>query len=316
MMQPGPLIVDVEGTTLSAADKDILSHPAVGGVILFQRNYDDPAQLQYLVAAMREVRPNLMITADQEGGRVQRFREGFTELPASRHYGELYDSDPDQARELLRYYTRTMVTELQAAGVTVCLSPVLDLDYQLSEVIGRRSYHSCPNVVAELAGIVTETMQELGMPVVAKHFPGHGAVKADSHVELPVDDRALHSFHQTDLKPFVHLLNRLDAVMPGHLLVPKVDPKYPASLSKQWVTSILRQELGYQGLVISDDLSMGAMKQFGHYLDRVSLALEAGCDMLLTCNNRESVEASLQALEGYKNPTSQARIQQLINKTM
>lgn len=315
-MKPGHIVIDFEGHRLTTEDKALLVHPQVGGVILFARNYADSFQLQYLVQEIKALRSNLLIMADQEGGRVQRFREGFTALPAFRSFGDIYNTDEQKSKELLRYYTRTMVSELQAAGLNCCLSPVLDLDYEMSEVIGSRSLHSDPNIVTELGRVVIDTMHELNMPVVAKHFPGHGAVAADSHKELPVDPRSFQIFRENDLVPFCNLLQSVDAIMPGHLLIPMVDAELPTSLSRVWLTDILRTELRFQGSIISDDLTMGALSQFGGYTDRAQLALEAGCDLLLICNNRQGVEEVLDGVEQYHNPISQARVQSLINRTM
>lgn len=294
--RPGPLIVDVAGTRLSAADEHLLAQPAVGGVIIFTRNYRDPVQLAELTAAMRAVRPNLLITADQEGGRVQRFREGFTRIVPMRAIGALARRDRAAGRHAAREIGWLLAAELTRAGVDMPLAPVVDLDYGASTVIGDRAFGRDPALVAELAQALAEGLHAGGSAATAKHFPGHGYVIADSHAELPVDERDRNGM-QDDLAPYAGLINTgLDSLMMAHVRYPRID-ELPASLSRRWITGILRGEYGFDGCVFCDDLSMGGAAAIGDYRERARLAQAAGCDYLPVCNDRAAALALLDAVD-------------------
>jgi beta-N-acetylhexosaminidase len=305
----GPLMVDIAGTELGAEDVRVLSHPLVGSVILFTRNYRDPSQLAALTAAIRALRtPHLLIAVDQEGGRVQRFREGFTRLPAMRLLGRRFDEDRRDALGLAQSVGWLMASELRAVGVDFSFAPCVDLDYGVSEIIGDRAFHSDPDAVAALAVATLSGMREAGMPAVAKHFPGHGAVVADSHVALPVDRREFADL-EADMRPYRPLIdNNLAGIMAAHVVFPAVDA-LPASLSKRWIAGILRGEMGFHGCVFADDLSMAGAVAFGGVIARTELALAAGCDVLPICNDRHSVELVLEAFgANVGSAASQARL--------
>lgn len=301
------LLIDLEGTELTLEDSELLLHPKVFGIILFTRNYHSIKQLQSLTKAIKTLRSDLFIAVDQEGGRVQRFRENFTILPAMQSFGEQYEKNPDLAKSRLQQTIRIMVEELQSVGVDFSLVPVLDINHDLSEIIGERSFHSNPNIVIELARIVIETMRQGGMPATGKHFPGHGGVVLDSHLSLPVDERSKQVLWETDLKPFAMLSQELDAIMPAHVVYPAVDSN-PVGFSSIWLQTILRQQLKFNGVIISDDLSMAGAAAMGDYVTRAEKALSAGCDLLIICNNRKGVIEVLEATRGHTNANSQQRI--------
>jgi beta-N-acetylhexosaminidase len=306
-MSLGPLMVDVAGLELDAADRELLAHPAVGGVILFTRNYRDPQQLQALTATIHAVRsPPLLIAVDHEGGRVQRFRPGFSALPSARRIGQAFDADPQQGLAMARALGWLMAAELLACGVDFSFAPCVDLDYGLS-FLGDRAFHARAATVAQLAIAYAHGMREAGMAATAKHFPGHGAVVADSHVALPVDRRELADL-DADLLPYRRLIaNALPCIMVAHLLFPAVDT-LPASFSRRWIEGVLRGQLAFHGLVVSDDLGMGAATAMGSLTRRVEGALSAGCDVALACNDRPGVERLLSELRVPIDPTSQLRL--------
>ena len=310
-MTLGPLMVDVEGTELTAEDRRVLAHPLVGAVILFTRNFSTVTQLEELVRDIRAVRkPPLLVTVDHEGGRVQRFRAGFTELPPQRAIGRAYDLDPDAGRRLAWQCGWLLAAELRAVGVDLSFTPCVDLDYGVSEVIGDRAYHRDPDVVATLAIACIQGMRAAGMAAAAKHFPGHGAVVADSHKALPVDRRPLAELGD-DLLPYRRLVdNGLTAVMAAHVLFPEVD-EAPAGFSRRWIQQELRWGLGFTGAVFSDDLSMGGAAFAGSVPERARRALAAGCDILSVCNDRAAVLATLDELAGEADPLSQVRLARL-----
>jgi len=293
-MSLGPLMIDIAGTELTAEDIKVLSHPLVGSVILFTRNYRDIAQLTALTAAIRALRsPQLLIAVDHEGGRVQRFREGFTPLPPARLLGRRYDQDRREGLSLAHAVGWLMASELRTVGVDFSFAPCVDLEYGVSEIIGDRSFHKDPDVVAALGVAVMSGMREAGMAAVAKHFPGHGAVIADSHVALPVDRRKFVDL-EADIRPYRPLIdNNLAGVMGAHVVFPAVDP-LPASLSQRWITGVLRRELKFHGCVFTDDLSMAGAAAFGGVIDRVGHAFAAGCDVLPICNDRQAVQSVLE----------------------
>ena len=311
-MTLGPLMLDVAGLELTPEDRELLAHPAVGGVILFARNYESPEQVKALVDAIHTARePRVLVAVDQEGGRVQRFRDGFTRLPPLACLGELYDSDRNRARHLAQVTGWLMAAELRAVGVDISFAPVLDLDYGVSTVIGNRALHRRPEVVAELAHAYQGGMHEAGMAATGKHFPGHGAVVADSHQELPVDPRSYADMAQWDMVPFERMIHYgLAAVMMAHVVYAEVDTN-PAGFSPFWIQEVLRNRLGFQGLVFSDDLNMEAAAYAGDHSDRARISLEAGCDMVLVCNAREQAGRVAEALAEYSNPVTHTRLARL-----
>jgi beta-N-acetylhexosaminidase len=307
----GPLMVDVAGLELSAEDSELLRHPLVGSVILFTRNYESSEQLSKLVADIHAVRsPALIVAVDQEGGRVQRFRPEFSRLPSPRRIGHEFDLDSRQGVALARSMGWLMAAELRAHGVDLSFAPCVDLDYGISEVIGDRAFHSKAEVVAQLALAYVNGMKDAGMAATAKHFPGHGAVVADSHLSLPVDRRDWSELGE-DLLPFRRLIaNGIPGVMVAHILFPAVAPE-PASLSRRWIQNALREELRFEGAVFTDDLSMGGAKEMGSFGDivaRASAALEAGCDVLPVCNDRPAVVKLLDELQFEVQPSSHLRL--------
>lgn len=311
-MTLGPLMLDVAGPELCAEDRELLAHPAVGGVLLFARNCESPQQLVHLVGEIHASRdPHLLVAVDQEGGRVQRMREGFTRLPPLGCLGELYDSDRARAKHLAHTLGWLMAAEVRAVGVDISFAPVLDLDYGLSKVIGNRALHRHPESVAALAQAYQGGMQAAGMAATGKHFPGHGAVEADSHLEPPVDPRRYEDIAQWDMVPFERMIDHgLAAVMMAHIVYSRVDAN-PAGFSRYWIQAVLRETLGFQGVVFSDDLSMAGAAIAGSHTDRAALALEAGCDMVLVCNDRANAVAVAQLLENHCNPVSHSRLARL-----
>jgi beta-N-acetylhexosaminidase len=290
-------MLDIGGADLDGVDRERLRHPLVGGVILFSRNYDSPQQLRRLSHEIHVLRnPPLIIAVDQEGGRVQRFREHFTALPAMRVLGRAWDESPHRARVLARATGLVMAAELRAHGIDLSLAPVLDVDHGNSSVIGDRAFHSDPQVVAELARNLALGMRDGGMASVGKHFPGHGYVQADSHLQVPVDDRSYTEIERCDMLPFRRLASSvLGGVMPAHVIYPQIDQR-PAGFSSVWLTTILRGALGFRGVIFSDDLSMEGAAAAGDIRARAETALHAGCDMALVCNAPTSADELLDNL--------------------
>ena len=311
-MSLGPVMLDIEGVTLTPADRDLLREPAVGGVILFTRNYESPVQIADLVAEMRALRsPPLLIAVDHEGGRVQRFREGFSAIPAMRQIGHEYDREPDGALALARQAGWLIASELRAVGVDLCFAPCVDLDWGVSEIIGDRAFHSTPTAVGDLATEFSRGLRSGGMVAVLKHFPGHGAVVADSHLQLPVDRRDYGTVLD-DMQPYERLIsNGLAAgVMLAHVVYREMDD-LPAGFSQFWIGRELRGRLGFGGAVFCDDLSMKATTAYGSMRRRAQRALDAGCDMILVCNDRRGAEQAVLALNDYSNPLSLVRLARL-----
>lgn len=287
----GSLMLDIGGTYLTAADRHLLRQPEVCGVILFARNIEHPQQVRELCQTIRAVRSDLLIGVDQEGGRVQRLRQGFVALPAM---GQLIDAaNPEQLAADCGWL---MAWEVLAMGIDFSFAPVLDLNYGRSTVIGLRSFGADADTVERLAGAFLTGMHAAGMPAVGKHFPGHGWVTADSHVDIPVDERSFAEINQADLQPFKRLKHQLAGMMPAHVIYPQVDTA-PAGFSKIWLQDILRQQLGYTGVLFSDDLSMAGAHVAGDAAQRVLAALSAGCDVGLLCNDRAAAELALSALQ-------------------
>lgn len=308
-MSQGPLMLDLAGTELSESEREMLQHPAAGGIILFSRNYESPEQIQKLIAEIRSLRsPSLLVAVDQEGGRVQRFKEGFTRLPPAAWYGELHDANAKHSRDVTREAGWLMAAELRSVGVDFSFAPVLDLGGELSQVIGDRAFHQKPRVVAELAQAWLAGVHGAGMAAVGKHFPGHGGVKEDSHHELPIDRRRIEDIMMDDVLPFQRMADQgLEAIMPAHVIYGQADSRL-AGFSSYWLKDVLRDRLGFQGAVFSDDLTMAAADLAGDYGERARQALEAGCDMVLVCNNQEAAAKVLEALADYSDPVSQMRL--------
>jgi beta-N-acetylhexosaminidase len=304
----GPLMIDVAGLELTDAERERLLHPLIGGVILFKHNYRDPQQLTALCAAIHGLRePALPIAIDHEGGRVQRCREGFTHLPPMRRLGELWDADPAAARRAAADLGYLLAAELRACGVDYSFTPVLDLDWGPSGVIGDRAFHANPDAVAELAGALIEGLRAAGMGCCGKHFPGHGWVAADSHLAIPVDERSLADM-EPDLTPYRRL--KLDGVMPAHVIYPRVDSR-PAGFSPVWLEK-LRSEFKFDGVIFSDDLSMEGAAFAGNMVQRAEAAWAAGCDMLLICNAPDAVADVLAHWKPAPDPVRAARIARIM----
>ncbi len=305
-------MLDIDGVALSPADRDLLREPAVGGVILFARNYESPEQVADLVADIRAVRsPPLIVAVDHEGGRVQRFSEGFSLIPPMRHLGHVYERDAKEARQLSRKAGWLVASELRAAGIDLCFAPCVDLDWGVSEIIGNRAFHGDPEIVGELAAEFSRGLRSAGMAAVAKHFPGHGAVVADSHLQLPVDRRAYGDLLD-DMRPYDKLISNglVAGVMLAHVVYQEVDPM-PAGFSSYWMQKELRSRLGFGGAIFCDDLTMKATEDYGSMPERAKLALNAGCDMVLVCNDRSAAQVAVEALNDYSNPLSLVRLARL-----
>jgi beta-N-acetylhexosaminidase len=305
----GPVMLDVAGADLTDDDRARLLHPLVGGVILFARNYSSPDQLQRLTREIHALRqPPLLIAVDHEGGRVQRFRNEFTVLPAMRELGAIWDGDRARAKRLAQHVGYVLAAELRAHGVDLSLAPVLDVDHGNSSVIGDRSFHSDFHAIGDLALGLVHGLKQGGMSSVGKHFPGHGHVAADSHLETPVDERTYAAIAACDIQPFRRLIeNGLGGIMPAHVLYPAVDDKV-AGYSTTWLKQILREELGFDGMIFSDDLSMAGASGAGSMAQRAHAAFDAGCDMVLVCNNPQAADELLADLEYKIPPIALARL--------
>lgn len=304
-------MVGLSGPGLLPEEEEILRHPHIGGVILFSRNYESPQQIEHLTAHIHRLRePHLLIAVDQEGGRVQRFRDGFTRLPPLRRLGEAYNHDPPNALQLSETLGWLMAVELRAVGVDFSFAPVLDIDRELSIVIGDRAFHGDPKVVAKLAGTYTKGMMNAGMAATAKHFPGHGGAQEDSHDQVVVDERSYGTLQQEDMLPFKSLIqNGLVAVMASHVVYRAVDPQ-PAGFSAFWLHRVLRGELGFHGVIFSDDVFMAGASVAGDVPERVQAALDAGCDMILLCQpagERQTLK-TLEEISISGDPVTQLRL--------
>jgi beta-N-acetylhexosaminidase len=308
----GYVMVDLQGVSLSADDRQRLLHPQVGGVILFTRNYASPRQISELCQEIHALRnPQLLIAVDHEGGRVQRFREGFTRLPPMRALGAIWDEHPQRARRLAHDAGYVLAAELRACGVDLSFAPVLDLDFGSSAVIGNRAFHSQPQAVSELALALMEGLRQGGMAAVGKHFPGHGFVEADSHTDVPVDHRGFAEIEVADLLPFQHLIRAgLAGIMPAHVVYPKVDDN-PAGFSRLWLADVLRNRMQFDGVIFSDDLNMEGARVAGDIVQRGQAAIDAGCDMVLVCNNPAAADRLLSDLQARPSPMTLARLARL-----
>ncbi|WP_168396419.1 beta-N-acetylhexosaminidase [Acinetobacter indicus] len=301
----GALMLDIAGTALTQEDIQLLQAPQVGGVILFGRNIESPRQVRALTDHMRQVRPDILIAVDQEGGRVQRLKQGFTLLPAMGRFGELYQQQPELAVELAEQCGWLMATEVLAVGIDFSFAPVLDLN-DISDVIGDRSFARNMDDIIVLARAFLSGMQRAGMATTGKHFPGHGSVKADSHVAAAIDSRSYAEIQQKDMQSFIQLQAQLDALMPAHVIYDQVDPN-PAGFSPYWIQTVLRQQLNFDGVLFSDDLSMQAACVAGGADARIQAALNAGCDMGLVCNDRAAACLALDGIQDLPLP-NQARL--------
>ena len=303
----GPVMIDVEGLTLSESEKEKINHPNTGAVILFARNYSEPDQVTQLINDIRAARDgDILIAVDQEGGRVQRFQTDFTRLPAVSTFA--------QSPELAESTGWLMATELLAVGIDFSFAPVLDIDCGISQIIGDRSFSQDHHLASQLASDFRKGMVSAGMAATGKHFPGHGAVALDSHLTLPFDNRDLQTIREKDLIPFKQLIAEgLEAIMPAHVVYPQID-SLPAGFSKQWVQAILRDELGFDGVIFTDDLSMEGAASIGDFPFRAKLALEAGCDMVLVCNNATAADEVLESTPISQSSTRERRLQAMCGK--
>lgn len=304
------VMIDIAGTELTADDRKLLQHPDVNGLILFSRNFQSVQQITQLCAACREAAGKpLLIAVDHEGGRVQRFRDGFSAIPAMAKIAEYFSAE--QQATAARELGWLMASEVIAVGIDISFAPVLDIDGN-SEVIGDRAFARQAQQVIPLAAAFIEGMHEAGMAATGKHFPGHGSVQADSHIAIPVDDRSMEQIEKVDLPPFRALADKLDAVMPAHVIYESVDQQ-PAGFSHYWLQTVLRQQLGFNGMIFSDDLSMHGATVVGDMQARADAALSAGCDMILVCNDRAAAMDLLQDRLVSTHPASQQRFQRMLH---
>jgi beta-N-acetylhexosaminidase len=311
-MSLGPLMLDLRALSMQSEEREMLLHPLVGGVILFTRNYADPEQITELISTIHALRePRLLVGVDHEGGAVQRFRPGFTTLPACATFGRWYARDRSQAIQASRAAGWLMAAELRAVGVDFSFAPVLDLGLGISRVVKDRAFHGDPLVVSELAKAYITGMREAGMAAVGKHFPGHGSVAPDSHHEIPVDPREFADIEQADLIPFAALIrDGLNAIMPAHVIYSQVDPQ-PAGFSAFWLQEVARGRLGFRGAIFSDDLSMAGAAVVGNVTERVRCALTAGCDMALVCNHPDAAAQVLSEFGSYTDRQATSRLLQM-----
>ncbi|WP_180004545.1 MULTISPECIES: beta-N-acetylhexosaminidase [unclassified Acinetobacter] len=307
----GALMLDIAGTELTQEDIELLQAPQVGGMILFGRNIESPEQVRALTDHMRQIRPDILIAVDQEGGRVQRLKQGFTLLPAMGKFGELYLTEPEKAVELAEQCGWLMAAEVLAVGIDFSFAPVLDLN-DVSDVIGDRGFAKNMQDIIPLASAFLKGMKRAGMASTGKHFPGHGSVKADSHIAAAIDHRSYEEIYQKDMQSFIQLQPQLDALMPAHVIYENIDPN-PAGFSPYWIQKVLRQELQFDGVLFSDDLSMQAACVAGGADARIQAALNAGCDMGLVCNNRESACIALDGIQNLALP-NQERLERMRGK--
>ena len=308
-MSLGPLMIDLCADSMSAEERKLITSPQVGGVILFSRNFSSVQSLVDLINEIHALRhPKLLVAIDQEGGRVQRLREGFTQLPAVKLLGDMYDNDPSRACKLAELTGWLMAVELRSIGIDFSFAPILDLNFGISQVIGDRAFHKDPEIVSILAQKYIHGMRTAGMQAVGKHFPGHGAVIADSHIDLPVDTREYQDILMEDLVPFQRMINQgLAGIMSAHVVYEKID-KNIATYSSKWLQTVLREQMKFVGVIFSDDLSMKAANCSEEFLERTQRALNAGCDMALICNASEQACEVAEMLENYNNPASQIRL--------
>ncbi len=291
------LITDIQGTQLTEEERQWIPSPFLGGIILFTRNYSNLSQIESLIEEIRSINDQLVVTIDHEGGRVQRFRSGFTVVPSMGEIGRLFEQNEASALNVAYAAASVLAWELLEIGVDITYAPVLDLDYKKNNVVGDRSFSDRPDIVCQLAGQIVRALNDFGMIAVGKHFPGHGWVQGDSHHELPIDDRSLNDIKAKDLVPFQTLMSDLPWLMPAHIIYSQVDDQ-PAGFSPVWIKTILKGEMNFQGKIVSDDLSMEGAAKAGSYTRRSQAALKAGCDILLACNQPDASIEILKYLEG------------------
>ena len=309
----GAVLIDIAGTSLTPDDIRRLQHPATGGLVLFSRNFESPGQIADLITEVRAIRsPSLLITVDQEGGRVQRFQSGFSRLPAAAQLLEYYAGNITQAEQTAHTFGWLMAAELRSIGVDFSFAPVLDLDYGLSSIIGDRAFAANPTDVSRLGTAWMQGARSAGMISVGKHFPGHGGVQLDSHLASPVDHRDFQTLQQHDLHPFQQLIKQgLDAIMPAHVVYPDYDTQ-PAGFSQPWLQTILREQLGFRGAILSDDLNMqAAITAYPSAAARAHAAFQAGCDAILICNNPAAADEILEATPYALTPLVSDRLARL-----
>lgn len=315
MQNFGPLMLDIDSTQLTQQEAELIANPQVGGVILFSRNFSSAEQLLALTQSIKQISDNCLIAVDQEGGRVQRFTGEFCQLPALKQLGDLYQADAKLAISYTMDFAELMAMEVLSVGCDLSLAPVLDLGGDLSQVIGDRGFSKDVQITCELASYYIQGMHKAGMPATGKHFPGHGSIVEDSHHSIAYDTREMSEIEKQDLKVFSSLITQLSAIMPAHVIYSQVDSQ-PAGFSPFWLKTVLRQQLDYDGVIFSDDLSMQGAAIAGDYAQRAAQALNAGCDMLLVCNNREGALQTLESLRDYHYPLAcQQRLQKLQSKT-
>ena len=311
-MSLGPVMFNIEGCELTEDDRRRLTHPQAGGLVLFTRNYRNKAQLAELCHEVHALRdPQLVITVDHEGGRVQRFRDEFQAIPAMGQLGDLYDQDEAEAVRLAESFAWIMAAELRQLGVDLSFAPVLDIGNPASSVIGDRAFHRDPEAICHLANAWIRGMRAAGMEAVGKHFPGHGSVAGDSHHLTPFDQREFGEIEALDLVPFRRVIaTHLAGIMMAHVVYDRVDEN-SAGFSRYWIETVLRGQLAFEGIVFSDDLNMSGAESVGDYPTRARRSLDAGCDIVLICNNTDAADEMLDSLQGYSNPTSQLRLVRL-----
>ena len=310
-MNKASLMIDIEGPFLSQEDIELIGSPHVGGLILFERNFLDRNQITDLCFEIKSKKPEIIIAVDQEGGRVQRFKKGFSQIPPMQKLGDLVSYDKHAGLDLCKNAGWLIASELIASGIDLSFSPVLDLDQDLSSIIGDRAFSDQIDIVIECARAFIFGMNEAGMACVGKHFPGHGSISEDSHLEKPIDRRALNEIENKDLIPFKELINNLDGIMTAHILFPDVDERI-TTFSKIWIKQILREQMKFEGMIFSDDLSMEGTNEFKSFYDKTKNAIISGCEMILICNNREGAKDALKYFEENKIEASEKTFSMLM----
>ena len=310
-MNKASLMIDIEGPFLSQEDIELIGSPHVGGLILFERNFLDRNQITDLCFEIKSKKPEIIIAVDQEGGRVQRFKKGFSQIPPMQRLGDLVSYDKHAGLDLCKNAGWLIASELIASGIDLSFSPVLDLDQDLSSIIGDRAFSDQIDIVIECARAFIFGMNEAGMACVGKHFPGHGSISEDSHLEKPIDRRALNEIEKKDLIPFKELINNLDGIMTAHILFPDVDERI-TTFSKIWIKQILKEQMKFEGMIFSDDLSMEGTNEFKSFYDKTKNAIISGCEMVLICNNREGAKDALKYFEENKIEASEKTFSMLM----
>lgn len=310
-MNKASLMIDIEGPFLNQEDIELIGSPHVGGLILFERNFLDRNQITDLCFEIKSKKPEIIIAVDQEGGRVQRFKKGFSQIPPMQRLGDLVSYDKHAGLDLCKNAGWLIASELIASGIDLSFSPVLDLDQDLSSIIGDRAFSDQIDIVIECARAFIFGMNEAGMACVGKHFPGHGSISEDSHLEKPIDRRALNEIENKDLIPFKELINNLDGIMTAHILFPDVDERI-TTFSKIWIKQILKEQMKFEGMIFSDDLSMEGTSEFKSFYDKTKNAIISGCEMILICNNREGAKDALKYFEENKIEASEKTFSMLM----